>query len=546
MQEILSQVSNPFNIENFEIFLKRFCMSENKDYFYESLLNLYHDKSDPKIPNFSEQYSYIPDTEILEGGGWFQVDGLGTFFPVKHRIYINCLNKNLIPLSKKFAGHCIERDLPFVFKADSIGSNRDDALVIYSSTDSYEEYIEILRTIAQESPELIEGCAKPPILTGVLDGWMGLADEDSYGHLSYSQSTINIIVCSIYDYIYQNPELFKDLKSFDRERYSTIIKDSSCVLSGCKTISSRRDALSRRNNNISSQITLDFSDRAKLYGIFLNNPEIMSNIYTVFLSKCEESGRDPSNPIFNNETQKNLSEHSHFEFKDDSELMELMKTADYTTTIAALSKFSDFSDLNIKTKTKILKHLYHSYAADALEDMYVKYDFNFIQKFFRKKIKEADLDFGDIYEPLESLYERPTMKIPLYFYYEKEKSFYAQSLHGLSSTSETPLEDLIYQRLLYIKAQLEKRSSEAFKNKYLQKKDASDKLKSLGNGLKYNRLPPIEKFFYGVFIYSGGLEEYQNCCSDCLNLLNDLLADKDNTIQTILEAKSGKKPEYPI
>ena len=120
-------------------------MSENKDYFYESLLNLYHDKSDPKIPNFSEQYSYIPDTEILEGGGWFQVDGLGTFFPVKHRIYINCLNKNLIPLSKKFAGHCIERDLPFVFKADSIGSNRDDALVIYSSTDSYEEYIEILR-----------------------------------------------------------------------------------------------------------------------------------------------------------------------------------------------------------------------------------------------------------------------------------------------------------------------------------------------------------------------------------------------------------------
>ena len=56
-------------------------------------------------------------------------------------------------------------------------ANRDDTIVIYSSTESLIKYIEILQEIKREHPELISRTKEPPVLTGKIDGWIGYGSE---------------------------------------------------------------------------------------------------------------------------------------------------------------------------------------------------------------------------------------------------------------------------------------------------------------------------------------------------------------------------------
>ena len=46
-----------------------------------------------------------------------------------------------------------------------------------SIADNLLKYINILQEIAKENPEIIQRCGKPPILTGKIDGWIGIGDE---------------------------------------------------------------------------------------------------------------------------------------------------------------------------------------------------------------------------------------------------------------------------------------------------------------------------------------------------------------------------------
>lgn len=71
---------------------------------------------------------------------------------------------------------CNEHQLPYYFKFAKRG-NRDDTAVIYSDTENLMRYIEILREIKQEHPELAEIAKEPPCLTGKIDNWIGYGSE---------------------------------------------------------------------------------------------------------------------------------------------------------------------------------------------------------------------------------------------------------------------------------------------------------------------------------------------------------------------------------
>lgn len=95
---------------------------------------------------------------------------------VKHRLYIGCQNQDMWRLAQLFKSKCEEQQIPFYFKL-GVSKERDDKMVIYADTDNLANYINILQEIAQENPEIMRRCGKPPALTGKIDGWIGIGDE---------------------------------------------------------------------------------------------------------------------------------------------------------------------------------------------------------------------------------------------------------------------------------------------------------------------------------------------------------------------------------
>lgn len=96
--------------------------------------------------------------------------------PVKHRLYVGCQNQDMWKLAKLFKNKCEQQQIPFYFKLGS-SSERDDKMVIYADTDNLGNYISALQEIAQEHPEIMKRSGEPPVLTGKIDGWIGIGDE---------------------------------------------------------------------------------------------------------------------------------------------------------------------------------------------------------------------------------------------------------------------------------------------------------------------------------------------------------------------------------
>ena len=99
---------------------------------------------------------------------------------VRHRLYIGCKNQDLWKLARLFKEKCEEHHIPFYFKLGA-SSDRDDKMVIYADTDNLANYISLLQEIAQENPEIVQRCGRPPILTGRIDDWIGIGDEPPKG-----------------------------------------------------------------------------------------------------------------------------------------------------------------------------------------------------------------------------------------------------------------------------------------------------------------------------------------------------------------------------
>lgn len=109
------------------------------------------------------------------------------------RLYINCNQQDLMKLANLFTDSCKTKELPTYFKyVSNNDSYRSDQIVIYSNLKELANYIQILKEIGEENPEIIERCGKPPLLTGTIDDWIGIGDEPVNGE-SFTELRANII-----------------------------------------------------------------------------------------------------------------------------------------------------------------------------------------------------------------------------------------------------------------------------------------------------------------------------------------------------------------
>ena len=133
----------------------------------------------------------------------------------KHRLYIGCQNQDLWKLAKLFKDKCEQRHIPYYFKLGA-SRQRDDKMVIYAETDNLENYISALQEIAKEHPEIIQRAGRPPVLTGKIDGWIGIGDEPPKKE-DGSNRSYNTLRASIFEDGIEET-LFSELNEFKGKR----------------------------------------------------------------------------------------------------------------------------------------------------------------------------------------------------------------------------------------------------------------------------------------------------------------------------------------
>ena len=121
-----------------------------------------------------------------EYSSWHHIDSSELSFhthrrpPIEHRLYLNSESVDTFDIATLFTDKCMARGIPFYYKFDDF-ANRDDSLVIYSSSKYLKYYIEILREIKKENPELCSRLCDPPSMSGKIDGWIGYGSEPERG-----------------------------------------------------------------------------------------------------------------------------------------------------------------------------------------------------------------------------------------------------------------------------------------------------------------------------------------------------------------------------
>ena len=117
---------------------------------------------------------------------WYHIDSAKLCFdrhrrpPIEHRLYLNSESVDTFDIATLFTDKCMERGIPFYYKFDDY-ADRDDSLVIYSSSQYLKYYIEILRDLKRENPDLFSRLCDPPSMSGKIDGWIGYGSEPERG-----------------------------------------------------------------------------------------------------------------------------------------------------------------------------------------------------------------------------------------------------------------------------------------------------------------------------------------------------------------------------
>lgn len=147
-------------------------------------------KNDKELENALEKYSW---KSLGAGSGWVHVcsrylTAKKDKYPnVEHRLYLDTESLDTYKMTTYLIEKCDQNHLPYYFKFDVYG-NRDDTIVIYSSTDNLTKYLEILEEIKREHPDLISRMKDPPALTGKIDGWIGYGSEPGKTPDGHNQS----------------------------------------------------------------------------------------------------------------------------------------------------------------------------------------------------------------------------------------------------------------------------------------------------------------------------------------------------------------------
>jgi hypothetical protein len=142
----------------------------------KAILNCYQDED---LARAFEKYGWSP---LNFGDTWHHV--ISSYvnvnrydFPnIEHRLYLNTESFDTLKIAILLVEKMNKHQLPYCFKFDRYG-NRDDTVVIYSSSQLLTRYIDVLREIEKENPALIAKFKSPPILTGRVENWIGYGSE---------------------------------------------------------------------------------------------------------------------------------------------------------------------------------------------------------------------------------------------------------------------------------------------------------------------------------------------------------------------------------
>ncbi|MBP3800716.1 MAG: hypothetical protein J6I85_01600 [Clostridia bacterium] len=136
-------------------------------------------QKNPKYSKAFEKYTYI-----LEQGKslqrWLYVDSerlaQRPTHGIQHRLYLNVERPYIESFIYRIISEADKREMDFTIKYSEAGA-RDDTIVIYANDNNILQYIEILREFREQYPDISNRINFPPIMTGLIDGWIGYGAE---------------------------------------------------------------------------------------------------------------------------------------------------------------------------------------------------------------------------------------------------------------------------------------------------------------------------------------------------------------------------------
>ena len=349
MEEILSSVSTPFSTTNFRKLLELYLKAEYEHDFYYQVVTYHKDKElseDKKRVTVNDLDLEKNDHIIFfyPSSGWNVMTYMGHIFRADHRIYINAPYDKAKEILNYFVSRCIEEKLPFDSKfPDTVENfNRNDSIVISSNSSVYERHIEILRELARERPDIAQACGTPHLLSGAIDGWLGLSDECNKRFTSPSMQIMKCILEALVVFLKNNPKI---LETLGDEKLINKIKNDGIVIPS----------------------DIDFEIKKKFLVLVQEHPEIYEEIYNNFLDCCEIKGLRRENPIFYKETPEILMDRNQTAKKRLTvDLENLLLRADATDILMLLLDERLNAQLDISGKVKMIERMVSIHMKDLI------------------------------------------------------------------------------------------------------------------------------------------------------------------------------------
>lgn len=114
-----------------------------------------------------------------------------TYYP-RHRLYFNIDSSYVHRVANLFLDYCAKYNLIYEFKFDEY-ADRADSFVVYCSDDNLMLFLKIFELMRKEYPDIVPHFHKPPLFSGVYNGWLGYGEEWSKAESSYNDDRCNII-----------------------------------------------------------------------------------------------------------------------------------------------------------------------------------------------------------------------------------------------------------------------------------------------------------------------------------------------------------------
>ncbi len=102
------------------------------------------------------------------------------------RLYLNLKPENAIKLGEILTEKCMKKRYRVYFKLWTGMNDRNDTFLIYTGYKKVQEFVNILKEIKSEHPDLFVGAEKSSGLLPMIDGFIGFGEEPQYRHSSFN------------------------------------------------------------------------------------------------------------------------------------------------------------------------------------------------------------------------------------------------------------------------------------------------------------------------------------------------------------------------